>query len=87
MKPLQQVFALVLEKIPEFKKKKGHTLRTWHKELKKLKETYPDKIKHMKKLETLRNKEVKSLIFEPFIKMTENMKERNQVLTSYYACI
>ena len=87
MKPLQQVFALVLEKIPEFKKKKGHTLRTWHKELKKLKETYPDKIKHMKKLETLRNKEVKSLIFEPFIKMTENMKERNQVLTSYYSCI
>ena len=41
----------------------------------------------MKKLETLRNKEVKSLIFEPFIKMTENMKERNQVLTTYYSYI
>jgi DNA polymerase elongation subunit (family B) len=87
MKPLQQVFALVLEKIPEFKKKKGHTLRTWYKELEKLKKTYPDEIQYMKKLEALRNKEVKKLIFDPFITITNNTQEHNQSLTSFYSYI
>ena len=32
MKPVQQVFALVLEQLSDFKKKKGFTLRTWKNE-------------------------------------------------------
>lgn len=84
MKPLQQVFALVLEKIPEFKKKKGHTLRTWFTELDKLRKTYPDQIQYRSKLETLRNKEVKKLIFDPFINKTNNMQNHDQSLTNFY---
>ena len=68
MKPLQQVFALVLEQISEFKTKRGHTLRSWKSELSKLKEKYPEPEKYRKKVEELRCKEVKTLIFDEFIK-------------------
>jgi len=87
MKPLQQVFALVLEKIPDFKRVKGHTLRSWKKELAQLRADYSDEVKYKKKLETIRNKEVKKLLFDPFIQKTENMKLGNQSICSFYASI
>ena len=67
MKPVQQVFALVLEKLVDFKKKKGATLHRWHKELADLREKYPEQETYYKKVEALRNKEVKALLFSEFI--------------------
>ena len=61
MKPVQQVFALVLEKLSDFKKLKGHTLRRWKKELVELKRSYPDLVTYKKKEDALRNKEVKAI--------------------------
>ena len=63
MKPLQQVFSLVLEQLSDFKKVNGHTLRKWKTELLQLKEKYPEDEIYNRKLELLRNKEVKSLLF------------------------
>jgi DNA polymerase elongation subunit (family B) len=71
MKPLQQVFALVLEQISDFKIKKGHTLSAWQRQLDILKEKYPEPEKYRKKLEELRCKEVKILIFDEFIKASK----------------
>ena len=70
MKPLQQVFGLVLEDLRDFKKKKGHTLRKWKEELEALREKYPDIETYRKKEEALRNKEVKALIFDKYLKET-----------------
>ena len=67
MKPVQQVFALVLEKLVDFKKKKGVTLHRWNKELEDLREKYPEQEVYYKKVEALRNKEVKTLLFSEFI--------------------
>ena len=67
MKPVQQLFGLVLEKMTDFKKKKGHTLRIWKKQLVDLNEKYPDEITYQKKKDLLINKEVKSLLFENYI--------------------
>ena len=67
MKPVQQVFALVLENLVDFKKKKGATLHRWHKELADLREKYPDQETYYKKVGALRNKEVKTLLFSEFI--------------------
>jgi DNA polymerase elongation subunit (family B) len=53
MKPLQQLFALVLEQIKEFKDKRGYTLRTWKDEINKLKEKWPEEEKFLKKYEEL----------------------------------
>ena len=44
--------------------------------------TDPDKFEE--KLETLRNKEIKVLLFDEFLRETNNRKECNQPLTSFY---
>ena len=67
MKPLQQLFALVLEKIKAFRDKKGHTLHKWKRELEQLKEKWPDEEKCRKKVEELRCKEIKVLIFDEYL--------------------
>ena len=67
IKPLQQVYALELENIPEFKKL-NITPRRWDNQINKLKEKYPDPEKFEKKYEELRCKEIKVLIFDEYIK-------------------
>jgi DNA polymerase elongation subunit (family B) len=85
MKPLQQVFALVLEQLPGFKKKKGYTLRVWHKELADLKTKYPGEEQYKKKEDNLRNKEVKALLFDKYLRKTNNMKKGEQSITAFFA--
>ena len=83
MKPVQQVFALVLEQLSDFKKKKGFTLRTWKNELESLRKQYKGE-DYRKKEESLRNKEVKAILFDPFIRKTNNMNEGLQSITSFF---
>jgi hypothetical protein len=59
MKPLQQVFGLVLEQLPGFDKQK------YEAELDKFREL--DKEAFEKKETLVRNKEIKRLIFDEFI--------------------
>jgi DNA polymerase elongation subunit (family B) len=83
MKPLQQVFALVLEQMKDFRKKKGHTLRMWTKELEALKKEYPDPEKYRDKEESLRNKEVKALLFDDYIRRTSNSNKGAREITEF----
>ena len=85
MKPLQQVFALVLEDLPGFKKKKGHTLRTWKRELEEIKQKYPEQEQARKKEMALRNKEVKELLFSEHLRKAENKRTGNQAITAFFA--
>ena len=84
MKPVQQVFALVLEQMKDFRKKKGHTLRSWKNTLDKLHIEYPDPEKYKDKLDTLRNKEVKALLFAPYLRHTNNIKNGDNDITNYF---
>ena len=75
MKPLLQLFALELENINEFREKQFYLKEysdkknlTWSQEIEKLKEKWPESEKFAKKYEELRVKEVKSLIFDKFLK-------------------
>jgi hypothetical protein len=52
----------------EFKKKRGVTLQSWHNELAKLREKWTDPEKYEKKLEELKCKEIKSLLFDKYLK-------------------
>ena len=67
MKPLQQLFALVLEQIKEFRDIQGHTCRHWKDEIKKLSEKWVDPEKLNKKIEEARCKQIKKLIFDPYL--------------------
>ena len=81
MKPVQQVFALGLEKMTAFKRRRGNyedaveTLRSHFAE---------DAVKLEKKITDLRNKEVKEIIFEEYLRICENMKKRNQSITKFF---
>jgi DNA polymerase elongation subunit (family B) len=88
MKPIQQVFALVLEKLPDFRKAKGKTdLRKWKNELRKLREKYPDDISYNKKLDVLRGKEVNAILFDKYLIKIKNKQLGNQRITSYFKVI
>lgn len=82
MKPVQQVFALVLENMSGFKKKYGYTLRRWKTQVNNIKKKYPDK--YEKKLESLKNKEVKALLFDDFLITIKNKRNGNQSIAEYF---
>jgi DNA polymerase elongation subunit (family B) len=86
MKPLQQVFALVLEKLPSFRKKRCDTitLRLWKRELSALRKEYPDPEIYKKKEDSLRNREVKAVLFDKYLRQTNNMRLGNQSITSFF---
>ena len=84
MKPCQQVFALVLEKMKAFKRVKGATLRQWHKQLAELKKKHPDEEVYETRLDTLRNKEVKTLLFDEYLIRMANKNNGNATVADYF---
>jgi len=84
MKPVQQVFALVLEKIWEMNKKIPK-LKKFKKDVELLRKEYlNDTEKFQDKLETMRCKEIKSLLFDEYLRETNNEKAGVQSLTKYF---
>ena len=77
MKPLQQLFALpgVLEDIADFRAIRGRQDMsihgTWKNDIDKLREKWTDDAKYKKKYEEFRCKEVKTILFDPFIKQVK----------------
>jgi DNA polymerase elongation subunit (family B) len=83
MKPVQQVFALVLEKIWEMQGKNLTKGKKFKKEVEILKNSC-EKDKFDEKLEQLKNKEVKSLLFDEYLRITNNEKEGVQSITKFF---
>jgi len=85
MKPVQQLFALVLEQMKDFRKSKGSDLRKWNKQLAILKAEHgADEEKYKDKEEKLRNKEVRAILFDPYLRQTNNMKMGNSEITHFF---
>ena len=82
MKPVQQVFALVLEKMWEMKNKKGKITK-FKREVQELKKTTAEN-KFEEKLEKLKNSEVKVLLFDEFLRETNNQKQGQMAITSAF---
>jgi DNA polymerase elongation subunit (family B) len=84
MKPVQQVFALVLEKIWEMNKKLPK-LKQFKKDVESLRKEYIDDLgKFEEKLEAMRCKEIKALLFDEYLRVTNNEKEGVQSLTKFF---
>lgn len=87
MKPVQQLFALVLEKIWETQGKKLTKLSKYKKEVETLKKKYSnpeDYEKLQEKIDDLRNKEVKALLFDSYLRETNNEKQCNKNIRSFF---
>ena len=81
MKPVQQLFALVLEKI-WLMQNKMPKISKFKKDVELLrKNTDPEKFDD--KLEQMRNKEVKVLLFDEYLRETNNEKTGNQSITKF----
>jgi len=84
MKPVQQVFALVLEKIWEMQGKSMTKGKKFKKEIDQLRKSLEDDEKYYDKLEQLKNKEVKALLFDEYLRETNNEKAGTQSLTKFF---
>jgi DNA polymerase delta subunit 1 len=83
MKPLQQVFALVLENIPSYKRHVPtlrRSIETWNDKL--LDGEDEEKIK--KKITDLRNKEVKKILFDEYLVEIDNASKKNQSIMNFF---
>ena len=81
MKPLLQLFGLVLEDIPEYKKR----VASFQSKIRRLRAEFKDDIVKFQKKETdIRDKAVKSLIFEEYLRYTDNLKKGNKPITNFF---
>ena len=81
MKPLMQIFALVLEQIPEFK----HKLSKFKRQLNTSNRKYKNnEEKRDAAEEKLRNAEVKKLIFDDTLRQAINMKLGQQTIKNFF---
>ena len=80
MKPVQQLFALVLEQLPAFQKKKGQfEINVWEATA-----HIDDPDKREKKITEMRHKEVKSLLFDEFLVKADNLNKGNRAITDWF---
>ena len=82
MKPIQQVFALVLEKLQVQRDK--HYQKQWMRKMNTIRIEYQDEEKYKKKIEDVRNKEVKAILFDKYLIATNNMKNNDCGIGNYY---
>jgi len=82
MKPVQQLFALVLEQLPAFQKKyKGGR---FHDIIDTVTDSIDDPVKREKKVTDLRYKEVKALLFDEFLVKADNLNKGNKEITDWF---
>tara|TARA_Y100000022_G_scaffold87521_2_gene75400 strand:- start:1429 stop:5151 length:3723 start_codon:yes stop_codon:yes gene_type:complete len=85
MKPLLQLFSLVLEQIPEYKKQ-VFKIRKINNIIKDFKQTLPND-KYIKKVEDIKSKEVKQILFDPYLNKINNKKNNITTISSYFVKI
>jgi DNA polymerase elongation subunit (family B) len=84
MKPVQQVFALVLEKIWEMNKKLQN-IKKFKNAVELLRRENCDNLeKFEEKLEAMRCKEIKGLLFDQYLRETNNEKAGNQSVVKFF---
>ena len=80
MKPLLQVFSLVLQEMPEFQRKQ----RMFFNKLEILKDTMEDEEKYENKEAKLKNEEVKKILFEDTLRTLNNAKVGQKSIKSFF---
>ena len=83
MKPLLQLFGLVLEDIWRMQNKNSK-INKFRKEIESIKNTIEDVKKREDKINKLKDKEIKTLLFDIYLRETNNFKEGNQSLKKFF---
>ena len=83
MKPLLQLFGLVLEDIWRMQNKSSK-ISKFRREVAVLRSEQEDNKKFEDKLAKMKDKEVKTLIFDKYLRETNNIKEGNQSVAKFF---
>ena len=80
MKPLSQLFALVLEELPGFERKRDRFAQI----IRTVEGSVEDQEKLRAKIEKLRMKEVEVLLFGPALRVTNNKAAGRRAITDFF---
>ena len=80
MKPVLQIYSLVLYDMPQFRRKKQGFIN----KLKTLKANAEDMEKYYKKEQQLKDKEVEKLLFEKYLIINKNKANKNTMITGFF---
>ena len=83
MKPVLQLFSLVIEDIWKHQNKLIK-INKFKKEIESIKSKFEES-KWNDKIEQLKNKEVQALLFDSFLRTTNNAKEGNQSIYEFFS--
>jgi DNA polymerase elongation subunit (family B) len=83
MKPLLQLFGLVLNDIWTMQNKSAK-ISKFKKEMDAVRHTIEDNKKYEDKISKMKDKEVKALIFDKYLRVTNNAKEGNQSVMNFF---
>jgi len=80
MKPVIQIYSLVLFDIPQFQKK----IKMFKQKINTLMENSDDQEKTLKKIQSLKDKEVELLLFKKYITINNNKAQNNRMITDFF---
>ena len=80
MKPVLQIYSLVLNDMPQFQKRK----KMFQRKLIRLREEMEDHEKYQKKAQQWKDKEVESILFQKYLIINKNRENNNTMITSFF---
>ena len=80
MKPVLQIYSLVLYDMPQFQKRK----KMFQRKLSRLREESEDIEKYYKKAQQWKDKEVESILFEKYLRINTNKANNNSMITQFF---
>ena len=80
MKPILQIYSLVLYDMPQFKRRKN----MFQRKLIRMKEEMEDYEKYQKKAQQLKDKEVESILFSKYLIINKNKQNGNTMMTNFF---
>ena len=81
MKPVLQIYSLVLYDMPQFQKRK----KMFQRKLKRLREESEDMDSYYKKEQQWKDKEVETILFEKHLMLNKNKANNNTMITSFFS--
>ena len=81
MKPVLQIYSLVLFDMPQFQKRK----KMFQRKLARLRDETDDFDKYQKKAQQWKDKEVESILFEKYLIINKNRANNNTMITSFFS--
>ena len=80
MKPVIQIYSLVLYDMKQFSRRK----QSFMQEIKTIQQNGEDEDKIQTKIQSLKDKEVEKLLFSKYLTICHNLKNNNQMITSFF---